>query len=156
MSYIRASLYKHSSERILDPESAIRIAKDHFPEAVFSEGDQLERSWRFAEQHLDMRQASARTVVQSLKRKAQSFGPAYAFRIHDDSGAEILGCIRRVDVCFTAKTSISDRLRDRIVTFIRAVFPQDISVDIVEGESNTRRRLGYTGSPSSGQEFNES
>lgn len=69
-----------------------------FPHLVVLEGDQLQREVKSAEEMEcpPEKERVRKIVVASLRRKAETYGPAIAFRI----GTPIWGTVRRRDMTF--------------------------------------------------------
>src|SRR5438477_8496272 len=101
MGFLKLNLYRHSSDVAFDPAKVIRKAKAFFPEAIFETGDyaaaEVQRAEAlFADELRSDPTGSASKVVASLRRKAQSYGPNYVFRIPLEQGGEIQGLARSV------------------------------------------------------------
>jgi hypothetical protein len=125
VSFLLLTLYKHPSGAILDPELVIRALRAYFPEAEVLPGDQLAAEADRAEAFLADRfranpEAPARRVVASLRRKAETYGPAYAFRIARPGGSPIRGTARRYDLIFLFDEPLSPEFRQRVLTFLKS------------------------------------
>ena len=108
----------------LDPHQAIRKLQDWFPEAAVLPGDQLARSVEhaeafFAEELSKVGGGPETRVVESLRRKASRYGPSFAFRIPVDPGKAIQGSARRADITFNYDDPLPDRVRERLVEFLK-------------------------------------
>jgi len=60
----------------------------------------------------------ASKIIASLRRKAQSYGPSYSFRIPLPNGHSVQGLLRSVGVQFTFDRSMPADLRQRILQFL--------------------------------------
>jgi hypothetical protein len=126
MAYLVLSLYQHPSGASFNPEAVIEKAKAFFPEATFVPGDRSTAEVQFAESFFARElqakpEGSARKVVESLRRKAKTYGPTYAFRIPVAEGGEIRGLARRVTVEFLFDDSLPEPMRRRLLAFLRSL-----------------------------------
>jgi hypothetical protein len=87
MAFLNLTRYQHPSGLAFDPDKVIQRVKAEFREATVLPGDQLAEEARRAEDRLGHQlkenpEGPARRVVESLRRKAEAYGPAYAFAAH--------------------------------------------------------------------------
>ena len=126
MAVFNLNLYRHPSGVAFDPDKVLHKARAFFPEADMLPGDQLANEVQFAERFFAQELASdptssARYVIGSLRRKAQSYGPAYAFVIPRQDGSPIRGLARSVNVQFLVDEPLSEGMRDRLLGFLRSL-----------------------------------
>src|SRR5438105_4884013 len=119
MAFLNLSLYGHPSGASFDPEVVLRKVRAAFPEATFIPGDRAAAEVESAKKILarDLQEnpeGPARTVVESLRRKALAYGPAYAFQIPYEGGKPIQGLARRVNVQFLFDESLPEMMRHRL------------------------------------------
>jgi hypothetical protein len=126
MAFLNLGLHKHPSGLAFDPEKVIQRVRAAFPEATILPGDQLAEETRRAEEALaqqlkDNPDGPARRVVESLRRKAEAYGPAYAFRMPVLGGAEVKGLARSVNVQFLFDEPLPEEVRRRLTEFLRSL-----------------------------------
>jgi hypothetical protein len=125
MPYLGLRLYRHPSGAVLDPAAVIQKLQKSFPEATLVPGDQLalraERAEAFLGNELRANpEGPGRTVVETLRRNAREFGPAYAFEIPLACGQKIRGTARRFDVTFLLDQPFPDDVRQRLLAFLQS------------------------------------
>jgi hypothetical protein len=125
MGFIELNLYRHPSGATLDPEATLTRLKQCFPETVVIPGDQLAASvkqieeWTAAERQQNPESPYHR-VLASERRKAQTFGPAHAFRLPLAGEGPIRGHARKYEVTFLFDQPISEATRQRLITFLHS------------------------------------
>jgi len=126
VGFINLNLYQHPSGVAFDPAKVIRKAEAFFPEAVFEPGDfaaaEVQRAeTRLAEELRKDPTGPASKVLASLRRKAQSYGPNYVFRIPLEQGGTVDGLVRSVGVQFLYKEPLPEPVRQRLIAFLRSL-----------------------------------
>ena len=126
MGFLDLNLYEHPSGVAFDPAKVVRKAKAYFPEATFLPEDQMAAEAQRAEALLAEGLKAdpggpASKVVQSLQRKAISYGPAYAFLIPSKEGKPIRGLARSVNVQFLFDEPPPEETRNRLLGFLRSL-----------------------------------
>jgi hypothetical protein len=126
MSFLELNLYEHPSGVAFDAANVIQRVKAYFPEATVLPGDQLAAEASRAETFLaDELRANpdgpARVVVESLRRKAAAYGPAFAFRIPAPKGGVIQGLARSVNVQFLFEDGLPAETRNRLIEFLKSL-----------------------------------
>lgn len=140
MSFLELNLFKHPSGAELDPGAVIPRLRAAFPEAEVLPGDQLAAEARRAEAFLAKElqanpNSPARWILESLRRKAQTYGPAYAFRISTEGGKVIKGNARRFNVTFLFDEPLPEDLRQRLIDFLTS-----FGVGKVKASTNDKRQ----------------
>jgi hypothetical protein len=120
------SLHRHGSGVAFDPQKVIVKARAWFPEADFLPGDKAAEEVHRAETLFaeELRQNPAgpgSSVIASLRRRAYSFGPAFAFRIPQTGQDPVRATARGSGVHFVFDEPITEVLRDRILGFLRSL-----------------------------------
>jgi hypothetical protein len=126
MGFLNLNLYGHPSEVAFDPCKVIAKAKEWFPEAQFVPGDQATEEVsrvqaNFAEALRNAPTGPESKVVASLRRKAESYGPNYAFTIPMSTGQSIRGLARSVEVSFLFEKPLPSETRQRLVAFLTSL-----------------------------------
>ncbi len=126
MGFLELTLYKHPSGVAFDPSKVIAKARAAFPEATFIPGDQAAAEAQRAEVFLaeELREdphGPARTVVASLRRKAKSYGPSFAFTIPVAGSKPIRGLARSVAVGFHFQEPLPVPIRERLYGFLKCL-----------------------------------
>jgi hypothetical protein len=121
--FLELLLYRHPSGAILNPKQAVERLKHAFPEVEFQPGDQLELSVARLEQATAEERARnpaspLHNVLASERRKAQTFGPAYAFQFPDDAPRHLRGRVRPFDIAFLYDTPLDKAIQKRILAFL--------------------------------------
>jgi hypothetical protein len=127
MGFLNLTLYHHPSGLAFDPEKVLQEARTAFPEARFFPGDQAAQEVQRAEARLaDQLRAegpngAAAKILASLRRKALSYGPSYAFSIPLADGSAIQGLVRSVGVQFTFEPALPTDLRQKLLHFLSSL-----------------------------------
>lgn len=123
MEFLDLNLYRHPSGVAFDPAAVIEKVKGSFPEAILLPGDQLAKRAEHAESvagrlGLD----TAPIIVETLRRNARAYGPAYAFQIPQPGGKPpIQGLARSVNVQFLFEEPLPEETRNRLIAFLRSL-----------------------------------
>ncbi len=128
MGFLKLNVYEHPSDAVLDPDTVVQRVKEEFPETAVIAGDQLAQSADRAEAL-----GAADHVVDTLRRNAQLYGPAYAFEIPLQGGDLLKGRARRYDVTFLFDEPLPEELRQRILAFLKS-----FGVGKIEASTETR------------------
>jgi hypothetical protein len=123
--YVELRLYRHPSGAALNPGEVVERLKNAFPEVAFLPGDQLGASVaRIEEATADERALNPASplhhVLESERRKARMFGPAYMFRVPNDEPRHLWGRVRRYDITFLYDTPLDEVMQRRIVAFLQS------------------------------------
>jgi len=126
MGFLNLNLYKHPSGVAFDAAKVIEHMKATFPDADFPPGDralaEVQRAEAFFATELAANPNSpARSVVESLRRKAANYGPSYAFAIPRSTGKPITGCARSVGVTFLFEDPLTEDWRNRLIAFLKSL-----------------------------------
>jgi hypothetical protein len=126
MGFLNLTLYKHLSRMAFEPDKVIERVKAAFPAVTVLPGDQLAEEVKRAEAFLaeELKQnptGPARRVIESLRRKAQTYGPAYAFHLPAPGGGQIKGLARSVGVEFHFDDSLPQETRQRLIEFLKSL-----------------------------------
>ncbi len=123
MAQAGLSTYDHDlRERspALDPAEVLRRGQAWFPQAIVVPGDKLAEAADHAERFAKGLPAGEQ-IVNSLRRKAELYGPAYNLKIPRADGPPILGVFRRFDAYFLWEGTVSDDLRESLLAFLRSL-----------------------------------
>jgi hypothetical protein len=142
MGFLNLSLYQHPAGLAFDPDKVIERVKAAFPEVTVLPGDQLAAEARRAEEFFgreleDAPEGPARRVVESLRRKACAYGPAYAFHIPLAGGGQLKGVARGVNVQIAFDDPIPDEVRRRLLEFLRSLGVGRLEKSTAQGQSET-------------------
>ncbi len=126
MGFLNLSLYQHPSGKSFDPNKVVRKVKAAFPEARVLPGDQLAAEVRRAEVALapQLREAPAGPalrVVESLRRKASAYGPAYAFDVPVPGGGTVRGLARSTNVQVLFDDPLPGDIHCRLTEFLMSL-----------------------------------
>ncbi len=126
MGMYNLSLFRHSSGVAFDPHRVIAKARAWFPEAVFLPGDKAAEELHhaeafFAEELRKDPDGPGSNVIASLRRKAYSYGPAFAFRIPVEGGDPVRATARTSGVHFLFQEPLAEPLRERLLGFLRSL-----------------------------------
>jgi hypothetical protein len=115
MGFLKLNIYGHPSGAVLDPDQILQKVKEIFPETRVVPGDQLTLSAERAAAG-----GAAGQVVATLRRNAQSYGPAYAFEIPLPEGRSMQGRARRYDVTLLFDEPLPEELRNRFIEWLKS------------------------------------
>jgi hypothetical protein len=115
MGFLKLNVYGHPSGAVFDPDRVIQKVKERFPETKVVPGDQLALSAERAAAG-----GAADQVVATLRRTAQSYGPAYAFEIPIPGGRSIHGRARRYDISLLFDDPLPEELRSRFIEWLKS------------------------------------
>lgn len=112
---IKLSVYYKDWSLKFDHAEALARLHEHFPDVVQLPGDQLAEEVRRA-----VELGAADVVVRSLREKASRLGPCYGFNLSVPSGVRIMGHVRKYDITFSTKASLSEEDQKPILEYLRS------------------------------------
>jgi hypothetical protein len=121
--FLQLWLYRHPSGATLNPDQVSEHLKSAFPELEMLPGDQLATSVARIEKATAAERARdpaspLHRVLESERRKAQTFGPAYAFQSRGGPPPNLSARVRRYDITFLYDAPLEAALRQRVLAFL--------------------------------------
>lgn len=129
MPMIYAIFREHARVGEFLPARSVSILKRHFPEAVISEEDALQKNADDSRLRFE-NNPSMMSVVQRLQEYATETGPAYPFEFVTAEGSQVRGVMKRFMIDFFSDEPFSPAMKSRIEAYLNDVFVDDPDIRI--------------------------
>lgn len=160
MGVLVLNLFEHPSGAVFDPGKVIEEVRAWFPQTKLLPEDQLvlraeQAEAFFADELRSNPDSKARIVIETLRRNAQIYGPAYAFEIPIGPRQIVRGTARRYDLTFLSDEPVPEGVRQRLIEFLKS-----FGVGSLESSMNENRKYevlcDMPGTPGSANGFPDS